>query len=374
VRAAALLFLILPIAAWARPKPKPSPKSAPAAAAAKPAAPAPSTPEPPKSAAPKPGREYAGVATPELLQRAQQLYTQLEYDQVIPVTEELLTRSDLQLEQKLEAHRLNGCAKAIVQDPADAEKPFRLLLRGRPSYDLPADTPPKILAVFRKVQIEERALAEQAEAFQRESVIKTMKVLDVPPADAKGGRPLPFSLRLRDPGGVVESVKVPYRRAGQGEFSVLALQRDDEGRWRGQIPADFTADPQGFTLEYYVETADPKGPLVVEGSAKTPLKVEVAAGKLQGPPPPLHRAIFATGVALTALAGLTWGGLAIWELQTQSTYSKLSGTQYGASVTAMQRLGDTLATGANAAAISAGVLALITVTLAFFTDWDPQPK
>ncbi len=153
--------------------------------------------------------------SPQLLVKAQELYASLEYDKVIPLTEVLLQRDDLPLEGKLEAHRLNGSSKAIVQDPIDAEKPFRLLLRLRPNYDLPKDTAPKILAVFRKVQTEERALAQQAELFDREKKIEALKFLDEPPAQAKGGRPVPFSLRLRDPGSVVDSVTVPYRRSGE---------------------------------------------------------------------------------------------------------------------------------------------------------------
>ena len=45
--------------------------------------------------------------------------------------------------------------------PVDAEGPFRLLLRLNPGFVLPAQTTPKIVAVFRKVEAEERAIFEQ---------------------------------------------------------------------------------------------------------------------------------------------------------------------------------------------------------------------
>jgi hypothetical protein len=358
--------------AIAKPKTRSSTKPAPVAPVSPPAA-EPSAPQAKPQVA-KLSNEESDDPTPVLLKRAQALYDSLEYDKVIPVTEELLSREDLRLEEKLEAHRLNGCAKAIVQDPVDSEKPFRLLLRTRPNYDLPPDTAPKILAVFRKVQIEEKALAEQADAFVRDGIKKSMKVLDELPATGKGGRALPFALRLKDPGAVVESVKVPYRRAGQGEFSVLALHRDDDGRWRGQIPAEFTAGPEAFTLEYYVETADAKGPLLVQGNAKEPLHIDVSAGKLQGAPPPLHRGVFFSTLALAIAAGLTYGTLGLLELHDQATYAALSGPQSGTSVVALAQQGRNLATATTVAGLSFAGVAVLALVFSFFTDWEPAPK
>jgi hypothetical protein len=346
-----------------RPKPAPTAPSAPTEAS-----PAKVTPEGPKAAVPD-----ADTPSAVLLERAQALYASLEYDKVIPLTEALLQRSDLLMEQKLEAHRLNGSAKAIVQDPADAEKPFRLLLRTRPNYDLPGDTPPKILAVFRKVQAEEKALAEQADAFQRDAVVKNLKVLDEPATSAPGGQPLKFSLRLHDPGSVVESVKVPYRRSGQGEFSVLALQRDEEGKWRGQIPADFTVDPNGFALEYYVETADQKGTLLSDGTARAPLRIDVAAGKLQGAPKPLHRGILIGGFALAAACGITWAGLYSGFRSTQDQYNGLKGEVPGATTVSLSGRGNSLALASNIVGFGALGIALLTALLIPFVDFDgPQ--
>jgi hypothetical protein len=140
------------------------------------------------------------------------------------------------------------------------------------------------------------------------------------------------------------------------------------------VPADFTADPHGFVLEYYVETSDGKGPLVVEGNAKAPLRIDVAAGKLQGAPPPLHRGIFFTGVALTALTALGFGALGIWEQRTQSAYTALMGTQEGAHVVEVQRLGGTLATAVNITGFTALGLAVLTAVLIPLTDWETHPK
>jgi hypothetical protein len=358
---------MLVMASLAHGKPKRPPPAQPAPTPAEPA----TAPAPSPASTGTPGNEDSAA----LLEKAKSLYGQLEYDKVILLTEVLLSRDDLPLEAKLEAHRLNGSAKAIVQDPVDAEKPFRLLLRLRPDYDLPRDTPPKILAAFRKVQTEERALAQQAETFNREKKIRDLKFLDEPPRQAKGGRPLPFSLRLRDPGSAVDAVTVPYRRSGHGAYSSLALARDEEGKWVGQIPAEYTADEKGFTLEYYVESSDAKGPLLSQGNAATPLKAEVSAGTLvSGRPPPVHRGVF------WALLGLTLGGAgasgaaAVSTLMLQNQWRALDGVQEGGTVVALQNRGYAAATSTNVALVVTGVLAVVTAVLIPFTDFDASPQ
>ena len=339
------------------------------ALAARPTKPPPTPTPPPIAAPPKPAPPHDDPS-PVLLERARELYGSLEYDKVIPLTEAVLQRDDLPLEGKLEAHRLNGSAKAIVQDPADAEKPFRLLLRLRPDYDLPRDTPPKILAVFRKVQTEERALAQQAELFTREQKKRELKFLDEPPSAAKGGRPVPFALRLRDPGADVETVTVPYRRAGQPGYSSLALQRDEQGKWVGQIPAEYTADERGFTLEYYVQSADAKGPLVAQGSAEAPLKLEVSAGRVRaGGPPPVNRKVTFTVLGFALAGAAVSGALGIGTFLTQREYQGLMGMQQGAEVVALANRGSALATAANVGWIITGALAVAFAILLPLTDW-----
>src|SRR5688500_10600093 len=96
-----------------------------------------------------------------LLAEARSLFEQLEYDRVLPVARSVLARPEATLDQKLDAYVLEASCLAIVGDPVEAEQPFRLLLRARPDFDLAVETAPKILAVFRKVQGEERAIKEQ---------------------------------------------------------------------------------------------------------------------------------------------------------------------------------------------------------------------
>ena len=207
---------------------------------------------PGKAAAPVRAEIVPEAGPAELLARARALYDALEYDRVIPFAEALLARAEADIEQRLDAYLLQGSCLAIIGDPVEAEKPFRFLLRGRPGFDLPPETAPKILAVFRKVQVEERAIVEQLRELERARLVKELELSGGVPEEAVGGRPLPFEFRLRDPRGVVAAVQLQYRRRGEPSFSSLALRRDESGAWRGALPGEWTASSTGFALEYFL--------------------------------------------------------------------------------------------------------------------------
>lgn len=296
--------------AHAAPKKKPVPPPAPTAA--------PATTSTPGTPALPPARDAA-----EALAQLDSLYKTLEYAAVIPLAEEVLARTDLSSDQRLEAYRLQGSAKAIVEDPVDAERPFRLLLRARPEYDMPAETPPKILAVFRKVQSEEKALASQLRGVERSRLIAALRLSGEPAKEAQGGRPIRFNYRVRDTAGVVETVKVQFRRAGQKAFSSLALERSEEGEWRGLIPGEFTADDRGFTLEYLTETADREGVLLASGSQTQPLLIQVAAGQVPVQAfKPISKPVFFATVGLTAAVGAAAGVLGFLYNREQSAFDR----------------------------------------------------
>jgi len=377
MRLSALLWVVLSsqvLAAKPPKAPKTSPKTAPKAAA--PTTTGTST-ESSRSAptAPKASSAELKLPSPALLAKTQELYASLEYDQVIPLSTALLARDNLTIDQRLEAYRLQGCAKAIVEDPVDAEKPFRLLLRVRPDYDLPKDTTPKILSVFRKVQTEEQALANQLREVDRSRIIANMRLVGEPPLEFKGGRPLNLSYRLKDPTGAVEAIRLPYRRQGQKVFSSLALERTEAGDWRGAIPGEFTADERGFILEYYVETADDEGPLLSIGTALLPKTLPITAGALfTERPKPVPRGVFIASAATTGVLGLLGGGLAIWFNISQANYRTMAQGQVdGSKLVAAARQGDNLATATNVVLISGGAALLTTIVLSTLTNFSPDP-
>lgn len=216
------------------------------------------------------------------LAEAKALFEQLEYDRVVPIATAILAREDANIEQRLDAYMLQGSSLAIIGDSVEAEKPFRFLLRGRPDFEMTPETSPKILAVFRKVQVEEKAIAAQMRELERARMVKALQLGGEHPTRAAGGRELPFEYTLRDPFAVVEEVKVSYRRRGEPSYSTLALKRDDVGMWRASLPPAWTASESGFVLEYYLTTADARGtPLLTVAAAQQPMTASVEAGVVE---------------------------------------------------------------------------------------------
>ncbi|MBI5548581.1 MAG: hypothetical protein HY901_32255 [Deltaproteobacteria bacterium] len=246
------------------------------------------------------------LAASELVSAAQTLYDDLEYEQVATTAKAALERRDLTPDQRLKIFELQACALAIAGDPLAAEAPFRFILRSNPSYDLPASSPPQILRVLRKVQIEERALAEQLREQQRRALLQTLHIEGEVGPQVPGGEPLDLSFRLRDPRGAVGSLKVGYRRRGESDFSALALQRQQDGIWKGSIPAAWTASPAGFDLEYYLTTTSAEGEsLLQRGSPEEPLSSRVEPGAVRDATPFYKTVWFwtLTGLAAAAVAG-----------------------------------------------------------------------
>lgn len=270
-------------------------------------APAPGTPAVRRPSSP----ELSGLGVEALLAEAKQLYDALEYDQVVPYAEEVLRRPGVPIEKQLEVQLLKGSCLAVVGNPVDAEKPFRLVLRGRPDFDMAPDTPPKILAVFRKVQVEERAIRQQLRELELRRVVQSLSLTGDHPQQGLGGEPVPFRYRLRDPRGVVASTHVLYRRQGEKGFSSLALRQDEQGFWSGQLPGEWTANDSGLVIEYYLRTADAGGNALLEvASLANPLLAVVAAGEVRERRPitrsPWFWSAVGTAVAAAATASFFW--------------------------------------------------------------------
>lgn len=368
----AFAFVLLVAASSAAAPPKGKAK---APAGPSPAAPLPAAPAPP----PSPAVTDSGLGNAELLARARAQYEQLEYEAVLPLVTELLARGDaVPIELRLDAYVLEGSCRAIVGDPIEAEKPFRALMRGRPDFELAADTPPKIMSVFRKVQAEERAIVFEMKKLNRARHISDMDLVGAHPAKLVGGRPAAFAYLLKDPSGVATAVRVQYRKKGEPTFSSLALLRDEvTGRWRGMLSGEVTANQGGAQLEFYVETSDQDGALLTRGSAAAPLVADIAPGLVDhSAPPPLPPWAVWTGAGSSAALLAAGVGFGAGMLVVQQEYSAqvalaVDVPQQGSDVMAKLRLGEALAWTANSLYVASGVAALgTTVAALFFTDWQ----
>lgn len=264
-------------------------------------------------------------STESVLARTTHLYQALEYDRVIPLTAAILARSNLRLEERLDAYLLQGTSLAIVGDPIEAEKAFRLLLRARPDFRMDADAPPKILAVFRKVLVEETETQRLLEEALRKQIVANIRLSGETTENPVGGYPLTFRYRVADPSGSVEKVTLRYRRQGEAEFSSLPLVGRADGTWVGAIPGEWTSAVDGFAFEFLVVTEDEKGPLLSLGTAETPQTLQIAPGTLAlATPPPLPLWTFSLAAGGTSLLGLISGGLALSVAVTQAEFDALA--------------------------------------------------
>ncbi|MDX2011637.1 MAG: hypothetical protein SFW67_15660 [Myxococcaceae bacterium] len=308
-----------------------------------------------------------------MIARLAELYDAFEYDELLGLADVVLERADLELTQRLEVYRFQASVKAVTKDIVEAEKPFRLLLRANPAYELPPQTPPKIMAVFRKVQVEEQALARGLRQVERARLIGRLKLTSPLPTGATGGRPLPFLLTFRDEGSVIVGVRLGYRRAGDGAFSSLALTKTAAG-WEGTLPAELTASEKGFTLEYVIETFDDEGPLLQVGSLESPRPLLIAAGAVEKKRfAPVPRSVFFGAVGTTAVAGLTATGFAVafsvLQAQYRSTVAMATDLD-GAQLSLQRSQGAFAAVGTNVSLLVLAVLAAATVVLATLTNFE----
>jgi len=330
----------------------------------------------PAAAAPVTAQPDPNATAETLLRQGQKLYKEMEFERAIPLANAALARPEITPNQKLDAYVLQGSCYAIIGETLEAEKAFRMLLRGRPEYDLPADTAPKILSLFRKVQTEERSIRDQLRALEAENTVKGLKLLGNHPTEAPGGRPLQFGYRLQDPTAAVDTMRVMYRRQSESAYAFVAMKRDAEGVWRGAVPAEWTASESGFTAEFYVLTAGPLGELLRDGSAAKPFAVKVSAGSAnrKAPPPlPLWSFVAATGV--TGLIGLGAAGSGIAFALVQNQYRTVAGATPEVDGRALRSIGDSgenLALSTNVLMIAAAAAALVAGGMAPFTNWTGE--
>ncbi|MBL8957451.1 MAG: hypothetical protein JNK82_42150 [Myxococcaceae bacterium] len=321
-------------------------------------------PKRPPAPLPLPAAPDTSVPTQTLFTSARAALDALEYQKALVLSEALVQRGDATPEMRVEGYWVQGQAIAVLRDPVEAEPAFRTLMRLEPGFEPRTDPGPKILATFRKVQVEERALAERLARDARARLVAGLALTGEPPARARGGRPLRFSFQLKDPTGAVDEVAVHYRFKGSTvPFSVLALTRSTDGRYEGEVPGEVTANEGGATLDFFVQATDGLGPLVARGDAVVPLAVELSAGKPGRALPRgwYHGALAATVVGVVSTLGL--GAGALYADQAHRSLGKMAdgvpANEWQASRLAAQTL-------IAAAIISLGVTAVLSVVTVFF--------
>jgi hypothetical protein len=264
-------------------------------------------PEAPAPAASPPRPAALDAPTGELLAQATRAYHALDFENGLTLAEAALARPDIRDDQRVEAYALVASLYAIMDQSVEAERPYRLLLRLQPAFDLPPETPPKILAVFRKVQAEEREIRDAVKAAQRRAVVQALRLDVSAPTGATGGQPLTVTVAVTDPLRGVAQLTLEYRLKGDAPFASLPMERMRD-LWEGTLTSGQTATLEPVTLQYRVLARDAEGTTLREaGTLDAPLSVAVAPGGLVAEAFYRQRRFWVA--ALGALGGLTAVGL-----------------------------------------------------------------
>lgn len=258
----------------------------------------------------------AGPETSETT-AAEQTCANFELEECVRLNEALLTNPSLDSQKRAAAYQRLASAYAAMEDVAQSSRYWRLLLRLQPDMELPDETSPKILMVFRSVQVEEKRLREELEAErQRQTIERIGLELDVP-EEHQGGFPLAIRAELVDPDGGVKSAWLRHRTPGQGEFAALPLARSG-GHLQAEFPAAFTAGNQARDLELFVELRGGDGKVLKTVPPRDePARVHMLAGDVPRTPfwreTPFQRvAIGAVIVGAPLVVTVVLGALAVF--------------------------------------------------------------
>ena len=248
-------------------------------------------------------RVAVGEPARDLVARAEVQWRELEYDKVIELANAALAAPDATARDRVEALRLKGSALVVLDKPNDAGSVFEEIFKLNPEYELPANSSPRIHAVFQpararwQVKVEEKLKTELGSALATHQL-----VVKLPPAP-RGGLPLEVGVELADPSAIASSVVLSYRRAGTSYYTTTTLPAR-AGRLALVIPGDVTASDQGYTLELYVASKHRSGVILRhEGTAEQPLRLAVAAGQVPKGKPITSRWWFWAGIGAIAVGG-----------------------------------------------------------------------
>lgn len=249
------------------------------------------------------------TATADLMAQSQDLCAAFHVEECVQLNQRLLERPDLSSAQRAQVYQRLAEATAVIGDLPESERYWRLVLRLDPALDLPEDTSPKILLVFRGVQAEERQLRTTLAAEERRRLQDSITLLPRLPARHQGGQALTIPVQLHDPHHGVAAVFLRHR-VGTGAYgSVPCVQH--AGVLEASIPAAQTAADAPRVMELFVEAVDDSGtPLKSAYTAESPFQLAVAPGQVPSAPLWRQPSVWAvTGGVLAGAAGLVVLGI-----------------------------------------------------------------
>ena len=163
-------------------------------------------------------------------------------------------------------------------DLGSAQKLLVRLLRMDLTFEPPEGESPAIVALFRKVQVEEEKRREKVWQEKLDEMRQNISLQGGPSSEAIGGQPLEFQYQLQDPGRSVGRLELSFRKDSTELFSTLPLVGTDEGH-RAEVPAEWTENEEGLRVEYFVSGFHLKGETLLRlGTPQEPLALALKPG------------------------------------------------------------------------------------------------
>jgi tetratricopeptide (TPR) repeat protein len=213
----------------------------------------------------------AGAGT-DLLQRAQKLFDEQQYEESIQVLSAALVRPGNTKAQKVEVYRLLMLNYITLGKKDEADAAVRGLLAIQPDYELPASESPRFRDFFKTARDKWVADGKPGVVTDAEPAAPQVQMQHTSPSQVEPRTEVALSVKLDDPKGRVDSVKLFYRVGSKDKFTEVDADID-EGTARAKIPPSAVKPP---FIEYYFLGYDKKGLAIVSrGDVGAPLRIAV---------------------------------------------------------------------------------------------------
>jgi hypothetical protein len=264
------------------------------------------------------------TATPATrrLEETRAAFAKLDCDRVIDLATRVEDHRLATATERHEAAFLHGYCAVVIGDNAAAQESFASIFAEDVDAQPPFEMEPRIVVLLdaaRSAERERRATAAAAALAARRAQVD-LRVER--PVDVRGGARAFFPITLRDPPGLVRTVRLEFRRAGETDFYALPVQKKADGSLVGEIPGSYTRSQNGLTLQWFVAAIAADGSVVRSvGSPEAPETLRVGPGSaLAQDLRANERLAFATRMSLavagtpissavTSLAGVAMAGL-----------------------------------------------------------------
>lgn len=142
------------------------------------------------------------------------------------------------------------------------------------------DVEPRVNMLIEAARAEVLKQRDAEKDAVRAALIERIR-LDVTATDVKGGARAIFFVSLKDPDGVVKSMRLDFRKEGDPEFYALPVTRKSDGSWRGEIPGTYTKTATGAQLDWYVTASDELGEKLKSfGERAQPKRLTISPGSV----------------------------------------------------------------------------------------------